>query len=207
MSVNLVANNYYFVRRLHSLLGIVPLTLFMIEHFLVNSLSTVSSGAFNAVSGVLTKIPYLVAVELGLIIIPLYIHGVLGLWIVTLGSVEPRVPYVRNWLYLLQRATGIIVILFVTYHILATRVWHELYETHDLYSLMHDYLTNPFLFAIYIVGVAATSFHLGNGLFSFVYKWGVTVNERSQTWAMVLGLLIGLGFFAVGLFALIGFLQ
>jgi len=207
MSANWVANNYYFVRRLHSLLGIVPLTLFMIEHFLVNSLSTVGSGEFNAVAGALAKMPYLIAIELGVIIIPLYIHGILGFWIVCLGSVETRVPYARNWFYLLQRATGLIVLLFVTYHVLATRIWHALYPSHDLYTLMHNYLTNPFLFAIYAVGVGSVSFHLGNGLFNFVYKWGITVSERSQTWAMALGLLIGLGFFAVGLFALIGFLK
>jgi succinate dehydrogenase/fumarate reductase cytochrome b subunit len=72
---------------------------------------------------------------------------------------------------------------------------------------MHNYLANPFLFAIYAVGVGSVSFHLGNGLFNFVYKWGITVSERSQTWAMVLGLLVGFGFFTVGMFALIGFLK
>ena len=149
MSANWVANNYYFVRRLHSLLGIVPLSLFMIAHFLVNSLSTVGVGEFNTVAGALAKMPYLIAIELGVIIIPLYIHGILGFWIVCLGSVETRVPYARNWFYLLQRATGLIVLLFVTYHVLATRIWHALYPSHDLYTLMHNYLTNPFLFAIY----------------------------------------------------------
>ncbi len=207
MSVNLVANNYYFVKRLHSLLGIIPLALFLLEHFMVNSLSTVGAGEFNAVAGALTRIPYLIAVELLLIVIPLYIHGLLGLWIVYRGSVEVRVPYMRNWLYLLQRATGVIVIVFVTYHIYATRIMHVVLGKHDLYMLMKEYLTNPLIFAFYVIGVFSASFHLGNGLFNFAYKWGITVSERSQTWAMVVGLLVGLGFFGISLGALIGFVM
>lgn len=206
MSVNLVAKNYYFVKRLHSLLGIIPLSLFMLEHFMVNSLSTVGSGPFNAMATVFRNLPYLIVIELALIILPLYLHGILGVWIVFQGSVETRVPYVRNWLYLLQRATGLIVILFVTYHVGYTRVYALITGQHDLFELMNGYLSNPITLAFYIIGVACVSFHLGNGLFNFAYKWGVTVSEKSQTWGMVVGLLVGLLFFVIGLRALFGFI-
>ena len=206
MSVNLVAKNYYFVKRLHSLLGIIPLSLFMLEHFMVNSLSTVGSGAFNAVATVFRNLPYLIVIELALIILPLYLHGILGIWIVTQGSVETRVPYIRNWLYLLQRATGIIVLIFVSYHVYATRITSLITGQHDLFEMMNAYLSNPITLAFYIIGVACVSFHLGNGLFNFAYKWGVTVNEKSQTWGMVVGLLVGLLFFVIGLRALFGFI-
>lgn len=205
MGTNIMVNNYFFIKRLHSLLGIVPLALFLTEHMFVNSLSTVGSWQFNAVAGVLKNMPYLIAIELVVIIIPLYFHGILGIWITSQGSVEARVPYVRNWLYLLQRATGIILLLFVTYHIYAARIFSALAGKHDLYALMAEYLANPGIFAFYVVGVACAAFHAGNGLFNFACKWGITVSERSQTWAMALGLLVGFGFFTMGMGALLGF--
>lgn len=205
MSTNIMVSNYFFIKRLHSLLGIIPLALFLAEHMLVNSFSTVGSAQFNSVAGALRSMPYLVLIELTFIIIPLYFHGFLGLWIVYQGSVEVRVPYMRNWLYLLQRATGLILIVFITYHILATRVYSSLSGKHDLYVLMADYLSNPFIYAVYVVGVACAAFHAGNGLFNFAYKWGITVSARAQAWAMALGLIVGLGFFAIGMGALYGF--
>ncbi|OGK12085.1 MAG: hypothetical protein A2Y63_01180 [Candidatus Riflebacteria bacterium RBG_13_59_9] len=84
---------------------------------------------------------------------------------------------------------------------------HVVLGKHDLYMLMKEYLTNPLIFAFYVIGVFSASFHLGNGLFNFAYKWGITVSERSQTWAMVVGLLVGLGFFGISLGALIGFVM
>jgi len=206
--VNLVAKNYFFVKRLHSLLGVFPLAFFLLEHFLVNSLSGRGAESFNSASEFLRGLPYLFVWELGLIVIPLYIHGFLGLWIAFQGSVETRVPYLRNWLYLLQRATGIVTLIFVTYHIIATRIWSDyVLETEDLHSMMRSYLGNPLILAIYFVGVACASFHLGNGIFNFLYKWGITVSERSQTFAMVLSWIIALAFMAMGFNALLGFLK
>ncbi len=202
-----VARNYFFVKRLHSLLGIFPLTFFLLEHFLVNSLSAQGSSTFNSASGFLRGLPYLLVWELGLIIIPLYVHGFLGLWIVTQGSVEVRTPYIRNWLYVLQRATGIFTLIFVTYHVIATRVWATyVLRTEDLYAMMNSYLNNPYILAFYVLGVVCASFHVGNGLFNFAYKWGVTVSERSQTVMMVVSWFIALGFMAMGINALLGFL-
>ncbi len=205
MSTNVFVSNYYFIKRLHSLLGIIPLTLFLTEHLLVNSLSTVGSSQFNAAASVLRSMPYLIVIELAVIIVPLYFHGILGVWIAFQGSVEVRVPYMRNWLYTLQRATGLILLLFVTYHIYAARIFSDLAGKHDLYALMAEYLASPLIYAVYVVGIACAAFHAGNGIFNFVYKWGITVSERSQTWAMALGLLIGLVLFAAGMGALYGF--
>jgi len=201
-----VARNYYFVKRLHSLLAIIPLAVFLFEHLMINSLAAHGPSAFNGASHVLRSLPYLILIELVVIIIPLYIHGLLGLWITLTGSVEARVPYLRNWLYLLQRATGIVVILFVTYHIIYTRIWATYVRpTEDLFQLMHDYLQNPLVFAIYVIGVGSASFHLGNGLFNFLYKWGITVGERAQMWTQSLSWFVMAAFFGMGLVSLISF--
>jgi len=201
-----VARNYYFVKRLHSLLGIIPLAVFLLEHLMINGLANHGPSAFNGASHVLRSLPYLIIIELGIIVVPLYLHGLLGLWIVLTGSVEARVPYLRNWLYLLQRATGIVVILFVTYHIFYTRIWATyIRPTEDLFGLMHDYLQNPLIFAIYVIGVGCASFHLGTGLFNFLYKWGITVSERAQMWMQGLSWAVMAVFFGMGLTSLISF--
>ena len=94
----------------------------------------------------------------------------------------------------------------MTYHVGYTRVYSLITGKEDLFAMMSTYLSNPITLAFYILGVASVSFHLGNGLFNFAYKWGITVNEKSQTWGMVVGLLVGLLFFVIGLRALLGFI-
>ena len=46
--------------------------------------------------------------------------------------------------------------------------------------MMADILANPFMLAFYIAGVIAATFHLANGLWSFLVTWGITQSPRSQ---------------------------
>src|SRR5207247_6349207 len=75
----------------------------------------------NAVKD-LQSIPYILFVEIGGIFIPLIYHAVYGLVI----TIEARpnnlaYPYPRNWFYLIQRLTGMILFFFITFHVLNFR--------------------------------------------------------------------------------------
>jgi succinate dehydrogenase/fumarate reductase cytochrome b subunit len=113
----------FILRKLHQLSGIVPLGLFLLEHFYTNSKALTGAGDFNKAVVDLQSIPYILFVEIGGIFIPLIYHAVYGMVI----TVEARpnnlaYPYPRNWFYLVQRITGVILFFFITFHVLNFRL-------------------------------------------------------------------------------------
>lgn len=69
------------LRRLHSLSGVVPIGVFLIEHYLVNSLAFLSVERFNAAAKWLEEFPFVLVIEVGLIWLPILFHGLLGIYI------------------------------------------------------------------------------------------------------------------------------
>lgn len=75
------SKNEFYLRRIHSLLGIIPIGAFLIVHLLVNHQATQGAEAFNKASGFMESLPFLLVVEFVLIYIPLLYHGLFGLHI------------------------------------------------------------------------------------------------------------------------------
>jgi hypothetical protein len=52
----------------------------------------------------------------------------------------------------------------------------------------------PVMALVYILGIAACTFHFANGLWGFCFSWGITISRRSQQMAAwvfgILGVLI-----------------
>src|SRR5712664_2478246 len=112
----------FVLRKLHQLSGIVPLGLFLLEHFYTNSKALAGPVDFNKAVVELQGIPYLLMLEIFGIWIPLIYHAVYGLVI----TVEARpnnllYPYARNWFYTIQRVTGVVLFFFITFHVLNFR--------------------------------------------------------------------------------------
>ena len=85
---------------------------------------------------------------------------------------------------MLQRITGVFLVVFIAWHIYQTRIQKALGADVD-YDMMADILSNPFMLAFYIAGVIAATFHLANGVWSFLVTWGITQSPRSQTYRYV----------------------
>lgn len=85
----------------------------------------------------------------------------------------------RNWLFVMQRVTGIITLIFVSWHLWETRIAAQLGAEVN-FDMMANILSSPFMLGFYIVGVISTIFHFSNGLWSFAVTWGITVTPRSQ---------------------------
>jgi hypothetical protein len=56
-----------------------------------------------------------------------------------------------------------------------------------------------------VVGVVASSFHLGVGIWNFLCKWGLAATARAQRAAGQLGVAIAVAFSLVGVLILISF--
>lgn len=174
----------FYSRKLHSLLGVIPLGFFLIEHMITN-FSAVEGGSegFKEAVAFLNSLPLVLALELFGIWLPLLYHGVYGLYIAFQAKPNNgRFPTERNLRYLLQRITGVIAFVFVIWHVVETRVQVALGNvTHEeLGGLMHDIVSQPVFFMLYLIGVVSAAFHFTNGLWSFLVSWGVTVGPRAQ---------------------------
>lgn len=174
----------FYSRKLHSLLGVIPLGFFILEHMITN-FSAVEGGSqgFKDSVAFLNSLPLVLVLEIFGIWLPLLYHGVYGLYIAFQAKPNNgRFQTERNLRYLLQRVTGVIAFVFVIWHVYETRIQVALGNvTHEeLGAVMHDIVNQPVFFALYLIGVVSAAFHFSNGLWSFMVSWGITVGPRAQ---------------------------
>ena len=114
---------YFYSRKLHSLLGVIPLGFFLLNHMITN-FQAFDGGkeGFDAAVGLLNSLPFVLFLELVGIWLPLLYHGVYGLYIAyTSRNNVGNYNYGRNVAFLLQRVTGVITFVFVIWHVYETR--------------------------------------------------------------------------------------
>jgi succinate dehydrogenase / fumarate reductase cytochrome b subunit len=206
----------FVLRKLHQLSGIVPLGLFLLEHFYTNSKAIDGAGSFNKAVEDLQSIPYILLVEIGGIFIPLIYHAVYGL-VITMEARPNNLnyPYPRNWFYLIQRITGIILFFFIAFHVLNFRfgmipgvndvsVAHAPDRAFEIVS--REFRLLP-VFLIYMVGITATVWHLANGIWLFMVDWGLTIGERAQRLTGYACIAFGVVMLLVGINAAVAFIR
>ena len=172
----------FWLRRLHSLTGIVPIGGFVAFHLYENYSALKGAEHYNEVSRKLQAMPFAIALEIAVIGLPILFHGVYGLF-VTATAAPNALPgrAGRNWFSNLQRVTGVILFAYILFHLWTTRFVHLAdHESVDLFAQVAGILRNPLLLAFSVAGVLAATFHLANGLWSFAIVWGITVSPRSQ---------------------------
>ena len=114
--------NHFWLRRLHSLTGVVPVGGFLIYHFWENATALQSPAAYDEMAGHARNLQLLIFVEVGLILVPLLYHALYGLFIAAYTRVNVGAySYARNRLFMWQRVTGIILVLFIIYHVMVLR--------------------------------------------------------------------------------------
>lgn len=171
----------FFYRRLHSLLGVIPIGIFVIQHLIVNHSIVYGTESFNKAANFMSKLPFVIFLEWFVIYLPILFHAILGVYIVLITRNNViKYGYFRNWMFFLQRVTGIITLFFIAWHVWETRVQIGLGNAEMNHSLMEGILSSPLLMWIYIIGVVSTVFHLANGLWSFFVSFGITQSPRSQ---------------------------
>jgi succinate dehydrogenase / fumarate reductase cytochrome b subunit len=202
-------NRHFLLRRLHSLLGLLPVGAFLIFHLWENSQSRFGAEHYNeAVVGALQRMNYLPLLEIFAIALPLLLHAGYGLVILKTGNSElKRYPWLHNRFYWLQRLSGLGILLFLLFHVGMTRFQSLLDPTlkADLFGHMQQILSQPAGFLLYLLGLALSVFHLGNGLWTMGISWGVTVTPQAQQRSFILCMGLTLLLFAMGLHGLWGF--
>jgi succinate dehydrogenase / fumarate reductase cytochrome b subunit len=201
----MAGNREFFYRRLHSLLGVIPVGLFLVQHLVVNHFATRGPEAFNRAAHFMENLPFRYFLEIFVIFLPLLFHAVYGLYIAfTAKNNVSRYNYFRNWMFMLQRLSGIITLIFVTWHVWETRV-QAAFGAEVNYEMMANIVDNPMMLGFYVLGIISTVFHFSNGLWSFFVSWGITVTPRSQQISTYVTMAIFVALSIVGIRAILAF--
>lgn len=174
----------FFLRRLHSLTGIIPVGAFLFEHILISNATAISGPeAYARQVTFLASLPLVFFLELFGIWLPILFHGLYGFYIWYRGDSNAiQYPWTGNWMYTLQRWTGGIAFIYIVWH-----TWTMRFTGVDLHEAaiqsfpkVHAEVQSPWLLAFYIVGLLAASWHFAYGIWLFCAKWGITTGERAQ---------------------------
>jgi len=198
----------FLLRRLHSLSGLVPIGLYVLIHLGINSFAASGPDVYDGVAEFLESLPYLILIEIPFIWAPILFHAFYGLYIHARGQANPiQYAYLNNWMYSLQRWSGIAAFGFIGWHFWQTRLANYLYGVPIGFEMMAKIFANPVWVAFYVVGLLAVSFHLANGLRTFLLTWGIVVGNRARRVAAQACAVFGILVLAVSLAAIWAFLN
>jgi len=175
--------NSFFWRKLHSLTGIVPVGAFLIEHLISNFEALNGPLAYAKTVLFLNSLPLVRVLEWGLVFIPLAYHALYGVFIAIRGRNNVNVyPWAGNWMYLSQRVTGIIALLYIVQHLYRQRFTGVMLPEHPgaAFAKVQHELSNPWMLAIYAIAMIATTWHFAYGIWLFAAKWGITPGEKAR---------------------------
>ncbi len=197
----------FLLGRLHSLAGIVPLGLFLLEHLYSNAIAMLGKAEYDRHVNMLLGIPFLVVIELLFIAIPLLYHAGYGIYIGMMSKNNPyRYSYAQNWLFVAQRVSGLITLVFVLYHLWVFRLSSLIFDTPINYDVVQAHLQHPLIFAFYVLGVTSTTFHFSNGMWTGLITWGITRGASAQRLSSVLRLALFVVLTGVGIGSLFAFI-
>jgi len=132
--------------KLHSLLGIVPIGAFLLEHLLSNFEALKGPIAYGAQVKFLNGLPLVRLLEWVFIFLPILYHACYGVWIWLRGKSNIiYYPWAGNWLYVAQRYTGLIAFAYILQHVIRQRFMGVMLPEHP-YAAFHKVqveLSNP----------------------------------------------------------------
>ena len=117
------AHRGFLLRRLHSLSGVFPVGVFLVEHLWTNAKAMAGQAIFDRAVRDINHLPLLPLIEIFGIFLPLAFHAGYGVKLALDG--RPNVgkyPYSRNWLYMMQRVTGLVAFAFIAWHLWEFRI-------------------------------------------------------------------------------------
>ncbi|TWU43593.1 Succinate dehydrogenase cytochrome b558 subunit [Rubripirellula tenax] len=202
------------IRRVHSLLGIVPLGLYMCVHLTTNaSLITGAETFQRAVFMIHSPGELLPVIEWGGIFLPLLFHAIVGIWIAKTGhSNAQHYKFATNRRYVWQRVTGVIALVYLFFHVLHLHGWMHAHVWLDVirpigFGSFYPYnaastlvaaMEGFFWPAFYLIGVMSCVYHLANGLWTAGITWGIWITPSAQARATKVCVAFGLLLAVIG---------
>jgi succinate dehydrogenase / fumarate reductase cytochrome b subunit len=210
----------FVIYRLFSLAGLFPVGAYLVVHLATNA--SIINGPMTyqqQVDRIQALGVVLPLVEWVFIFIPLMFHAAVG-WLIVAGALPNAntYTYASNIRYTLQRATGIIAMLFIVFHVVQL---HHFFGApfHDVNGVKFGAQFEPrhaatsaalalqpmWIKAIYVVGVLSVVYHFANGLWTQGITWGLWTSAAAQRRASWISAVVGVALTVVSLSALWGF--
>lgn len=193
-----------FWRRLHSLTGTLPIGAFLLVHLWTNSRALAGARAYDDASFA-GATPFFLFLEIVAVHVPLAYHACYGLALVFDGGTRARSES-GNSARVLDRASSVAAFAFIVYHLYQFRIPVALgtMRRGDLFPTLCDTLSStthlgiPLAASLYLVGLAATSYHFAYGLTRLPSTWGIRLPERVGRWTWGASVTAGVIAFVVG---------
>jgi succinate dehydrogenase / fumarate reductase, cytochrome b subunit len=176
----------FLLRRLHSLTGLI-FGGYLVVHLLVNATIMQAGDVYQWQVNKIHELPLLWAIEWAFIYMPIIFHTLYGIWITITG--KPNINnygYFKNWMYFLQRASAVIIVFFMVFHVLSLKygIFGDglKFRPLEASASVHEHMTAYWFVAylIYPLGILASCFHLANGLWTAAITWGLTISAGAQ---------------------------
>jgi succinate dehydrogenase / fumarate reductase cytochrome b subunit len=178
--------NHFLLRRLHSLTGLV-FGGYLIVHLLVNATIAQGGVVYQEQVDKIHSLPFLPVIEWTFIYLPLLFHTVYGIWIVVTGQPNvDRYSYGKNWAYVAQRISAIVIVAFVLFHVLSLKYGlfgaNLSFEPHHALGTVGRHFDRGWWIVgiVYPLGILASCYHLANGFWAAAITWGLTVSANAQ---------------------------
>ena len=175
------SRHQFLLRRLHSLMGLLPVGGFVVLHLLENARARLGPAAYDHMQAAKDSSPWMPFLEWGFIFLPIAYHACYGLFIASQSRRTLSLGIYNQggtWRFWMQRVTGIMLLAFLAFHVWETRIHSEGLPT---YAWMSDlFNTRPWVRPLYVLGILSAAYHFANGLWSASIVWGLAVRERSQ---------------------------
>jgi len=200
----------YYWRRLHSLLGIVPLGAFLLEHLLSNFEALKGAEAYGLQVRFLNSLPMVRLLEWVFIFLPILYHAFYGVFIWIRGKSNlVYYPFAGNWMYSAQRCTGAIAFFYIGYHVVTQRFMGVSLPENPMqaFNKVHAALANPVVLAVYALAMVAVCWHFSYGVWLFAAKWGITPGVKARQRFGVLCAAMGVALTVMGLVSLWAFVR
>lgn len=173
----------FFFRRMHSLMGIIPIGAFLLEHLISNFEALKGPAAYAAQVKFLNGLPLVRVLEWTFIFLPILYHACYGLYIWIRGKSNViYYPWSGNWMYLSQRWTGLIAFAYIAQHVYRQRFSGVSLPEHPGASFhkVQMELANPWMLAVYVIAMIAICWHFSYGIWLFCAKWGITPGTSAR---------------------------
>ena len=177
--------HHFLLRRLHSLTGLV-FGGYLVVHLLVNATIAQGGTVYQVQVDKIHSLPFLPVIEWTFIYLPILFHTAYGVWVTVTGQPNVgRYPYGKNWFYTFQRASAIVIVFFMVFHVLALKygLFGERlsFEPHRALGTVGRHLDNNLLvWLVYPIGILASCYHLANGFWAAAITWGLTISAAAQ---------------------------
>ena len=208
----------FIIRRVHSLLGLIPVGAYLVFHLATNAAIIDGIEAYQHRADQIHRLgpTTILVLEWLFIFLPILFHGIIGMLIVARGERNvANYPYGGNVRYTLQRWTGVIAFFFILWHVFHMHGWlrgdwwiqsiavplggHR-FDPQDAYTAVLAIRESWLVIVLYAIGVLASVYHLANGIWTMGITWGAWTSPHAQEWAKVPCLVFGLllGFLGLG---------